>query len=188
MPATEIKLIDPATGETVPVGQPGELCTRGFGIMAGYDADPKATAEVLSPDGWLRSGDLAVMRDDHAFRIVGRVKDMIVRGGENVYPREIEEFLYTNPKVDEVQVVGVPDERLGEIVSAWIRLKPGLEATEEEIKEFCQGQIAYFKVPALVRFVDGFPTTVTGKIQKFIMRETEIAERDLAAVAQTATA
>ena len=188
MPATEIKLVDPVTLETVPVGQQGELCARGYLTMAGYDGDPAATQAVISPDGWLRSGDLAVMREDGAFRITGRAKDMILRGGENIYPREIEEYLYTHPKVAEVQVIGVPDPRLSEVVCAWIRLKPGEEATADEIRAYCRGRIAYFKIPELVRFVDSFPITVTGKIQKFRMREFEIQERGLAEVANVVTA
>jgi fatty-acyl-CoA synthase len=188
MPATEIRIIDPVSGHVVPVGQQGELCARGYLTMAGYDGDVAATQSVISPDGWLRSGDLAVMRDDGAFRITGRAKDMILRGGENIYPREIEEFLYTHPKVAEAQVIGVPDARLSEVVCAWIRLKPGQEATEEEIRDYCRGRIAYFKVPALIRFVDSFPITVTGKIQKFRMREMEIQERGLGDIASTVTA
>ena len=188
MPATEIRIIDPVSGHVVPVGQQGELCARGYLTMAGYDGDVAATQSVISPDGWLRSGDLAVMREDGAFRITGRAKDMILRGGENIYPREIEEFLYTHPKVAEAQVIGVPDARLSEVVCAWIRLKPGQEATEEEIRDYCRGRIAYFKVPALIRFVDSFPITVTGKIQKFRMREMEIQERGLGDIASTVTA
>lgn len=179
MPATEIQLVDLSTGRVVPTGEQGELCSRGPLVMVGYDGDPESTRKAIGPDGWLHSGDLAVMRDDSSIVITGRAKDMIIRGGENVYPREIEEFLYTNPAVDEVQVIGVPHERLGEVVCAWIRLKPGAEVTAEEIREFCHGKIAYFKVPELIRFVDSFPITVTGKIQKFRMRESEIEERGL---------
>ncbi len=188
MPATEIRVIDPVSGEVVPVGQQGELCARGYLTMAGYDGDVAATQGVIGPDGWLRSGDLAVMREDGAFRITGRAKDMILRGGENIYPREIEEFLYTHSKVAEAQVIGVPDPRLSEVVCAWIRLKPDQEATPEEIRDYCRGRIAYFKVPELIRFVNSFPITVTGKIQKFRMREFEIQERGLAEVAGTVTA
>jgi fatty-acyl-CoA synthase len=188
MPATEIKVVDPATGETLPAGQQGELCSRGYLVMKGYDDDEEATRKAVDRDGWLSSGDLAVMREDGCFRITGRLKDMILRGGENIYPREIEEFLYTNPKVAEVQVVGLPDARLGEVVLAWIRLKPGETATEVEIREFCNGKIAYFKVPAAVRFVDGFPMTVTGKVQKFRIREMEIEARGLEQVARVETA
>jgi fatty-acyl-CoA synthase len=188
MPATEIRIANPNNNETVARGEVGELRCKGFGVMKGYDADPKSTAEVFDPDGWLCSGDLAVMREDGYIRITGRLKDMILRGGENIYPREIEEFLYTHPKVADVQVIGIPDKRLGEVVSAWIVLKPGQTADEAEIKGFCQGQIAYFKIPAYVRFVDAFPLTVTGKVQKFRMREIEIEERGLADAAATETA
>jgi len=188
MPETEIKLVDLSSGETVPVGQQGELCSRGPLTMVGYDGDPEATRRTVDAEGWLHSGDLAVMQEDGAFRITGRAKDMIIRGGENIYPREIEEFLYTHPLIDEVQVIGVPDQRLGEVVCAWVRVKPGVEATAEEIREFCRGKIAYFKIPELIRFVDTFPITVTGKIQKFRMREAEIEERQLRHVAATVTA
>lgn len=188
MPATEIKIIDPATGTTLPAGKQGELCTRGYLVMRGYDGDPAATAAAIDREGWLHSGDLAVMRPDGCVRITGRLKDMILRGGENIYPREIEEFLYTHPKIAEAHVVGIPDARLGEVVLAWIRLKPGETATAEEIREFCQGKIAYFKVPEHIRFVDSFPMTLSGKVQKFRIREIEIAERGLQAVARTATA
>jgi fatty-acyl-CoA synthase len=179
MPATEIKIIDMASGEVVPIGEQGELCSRGPLVMVGYDGDPESTRKTIDADGWLHSGDLAVMHEDNSIVITGRAKDMIIRGGENVYPLEIENFLYTHPLIDDVQVIGVPDEKLGEVVCAWIRLKPGAELTAEEIREFCRGKIAYFKVPTLIRIVDGFPITVTGKIQKFRMRETEIEERGL---------
>jgi fatty-acyl-CoA synthase len=188
MPATEIKIVDPESGETVPYGRQGELCTRGYLVMAGYDADPESTGKVIDGEGWLHSGDLAVMRPDGCVKITGRLKDMIVRGGENIYPREIEEFLYSHPKVAEAQVVGLPHARLGETVLAWIRLKPGESATGEEIREFARGRIAYFKVPEHIRFVDSFPMTVTGKIQKFRIRQTEIEERGLGEVARTETA
>jgi fatty-acyl-CoA synthase len=188
MPATEIKIVDPESGETVPYGRQGELCTRGYLVMAGYDADPESTGKVIDGEGWLHSGDLAVMRPDGCVKITGRLKDMIVRGGENIYPREIEEFLYSHPKVAEAQVVGLPHARLGETVLAWIRLKPGESATGEEIREFARGRIAYFKVPEHIRFVDSFPMTVTGKIQKFRIRQIEIEERGLGEVARTETA
>ncbi len=173
MPATEIKIVDPASGETLPCGQQGELCSRGYLVMQGYDADEEATAKTVDAEGWLHSGDLAVMREDGCFRITGRLKDMIVRGGENIYPREIEEFLHAHPKVADVHVVGMPDARLGETVVAWVKLQPGETATEEELRRHCDGRIAYFKVPATIRFVDGFPMTVTGKVQKFRIREME---------------
>jgi len=156
--------------------------------MKGYDGDPEATAQVILPDGWLRTGDLAVMREDGCIHITGRSRDVIIRGGENIYPREVEEFLYTHCKVGEVQVIGIPDLRLGEIVVAWVRLKPGVEATEDEIRKFCEGQIAYYKVPAYVRFVTEFPATLSGKIQKYRMREFEIEARGLHNVARTAMA
>jgi fatty-acyl-CoA synthase len=174
MPATEIKIIDPATGASLPHGQQGELCSRGYLVMKGYDADEEATRKAIDAEGWLHSGDLAVMEPDGCVRITGRLKDMILRGGENIYPREIEEFLYSHPNVAEVQVAGIPDQRLGEIVLAWIRLKPGESCTAEEIRQFCDGRIAYFKIPAHIRFVEQFPMTVTGKVQKFRIREMEL--------------
>ncbi|MGH9666985.1 MAG: AMP-binding protein, partial [Bryobacteraceae bacterium] len=188
MPETEVKIVAPETGETLPVGEQGELCTRGYLVMNGYDDEPQATRNAIDADGWLHSGDLAVMRPDGYFRITGRAKDMIIRGGENIYPREIEEFLYTHPKIADVQVVGLPDERFGETVLAWIRLKNGETATEYEVRDFCRGKIAHFKVPHYIRFVDEFPMTVTGKVQKFRIREIEIAERGLQKIARTPTA
>ncbi len=183
LPATEVKIVDPATGVMLRPGLQGELCTRGYLVMQGYDRDPEATAKAIDTEGWLHTGDLAVQETDGSYRITGRLKDLIIRGGENIYPREVEEFLYSHPKVAEVQVVGLPHERLGEMVLAWIRLKPGCEATEAEIREFCDGQIAYFKIPEAIRFVDAFPATVTGKIQKFRIRELELESRELAAAA-----
>lgn len=156
--------------------------------MKGYDADPDATQKAIDAEGWLHTGDLAVMREDEYFRITGRAKDMIIRGGENIYPREVEEFLYSHPKIADVQVVGLPDARLGETVLAWIRLKPGESAGEEEIREFCKSKIAHFKVPQFIRFVDEFPVTVTGKIQKFRIREIEIEARGLQQVSRIETA
>ncbi|HLH00349.1 MAG TPA: AMP-binding protein [Bryobacteraceae bacterium] len=182
---TEVKIVS-GTGETVPVGEQGELCTRGYLVMKGYDQEPEATRRAVDKDGWLHTGDLATMRPDGYFRVTGRAKDMIIRGGENIYPRELEEFLYTNPKIADVQVLGVPDAKLGESVAAWIRLKE--PATEEEIRDFCRGKIAHFKIPQYIRFVDMFPMTVTGKVQKFRMREVEIQERGLEAAAQIQTA
>ncbi len=184
-PATEVKIVCGA-GETVPVGEQGELCTRGYLVMKGYDQEPEATARAVDKDGWLHTGDLATMRPDGYFRVTGRAKDMIIRGGENIYPREVEEFLYTHPKVADVQIVGLPDEKLGETVAAWIRLKE--PATEDEIRDFCRGKIAHFKIPQHIRFVDSFPMTVTGKIQKFKIREVEIKERGLEGVAEIQTA
>lgn len=185
---TEVKVVSTITGETQPCGEPGELCARGYMVMKGYDGEPEATRRAIDPEGWLHTGDLAAMRPDGCLRITGRAKDLIIRGGENVYPREVEEFLYTHPKVAEVQVVGLPDAKLGEAVCAWIRLKAERDATEEEIREFCRGKIAYFKVPQYIRFVDSFPTTVTGKIQKFKIREFEIRERGLEQAARVETA
>ena len=188
MPQTEIRVISTTTGETVPLGQQGEICARGYAVMKGYDGDAEGTALVVKPDGWLHTGDLGVMHADGCMHLTGRSRDVIIRGGENIYPREVEEFLYTHPKVGEVQVVGIPNERLGEIVVAWVRLRPGLEATETEIRDWCQGQIAYYKIPEHVRFVDDFPATLSGKIQKYKIREFEIEARGLQAVDKTATA
>jgi fatty-acyl-CoA synthase len=183
MPQTEIMIQSLETREAVPYDQQGEVCVRGYALMRGYDGDPEGTAMVIQSDGWLRTGDLGVMRPDGCIHITGRSRDVIIRGGENIYPREVEEFLYTHPKVGEVQVIGIPHARLGEIVVAWIRVRPGTEATEQEIKDFCQGQIAYYKIPEHVRFVTEFPATLSGKIQKYKMREYEIEARGLQAVA-----
>ena len=179
MPNVEVKLVNSA-GETVPLGEPGELCARGYLVMPGYDADEAATARAIDADGWLHTGDFALMREDGHFHIRGRAKDMIIRGGENIYPAEIEAFLFTNPKIGDVSVFGLPDLTLGETVAAWVRPKPGQELTAEEVREFCQGRIAHFKVPRHVRIVDSFPMTVSGKIQKFRIRESEIEELGLA--------
>jgi fatty-acyl-CoA synthase len=188
MPQTEIRISSPASGKPVPIGKQGEVCVRGFTLMKGYDGDPEATAQVIRADGWLHTGDLGIMREDGCIHLTGRSKDVIIRGGENIYPREVEEFLYTHPKVDETQVVGIPNARLGEIVVAWVRLAPGAEATEEEIREFCKGQIAYYKIPEYVRFVTKFPITLSGKIQKYKIREFEIEARGLQQEASAATA
>jgi len=188
MPQTEIRVASRATDETLPSGEQGEVCVRGYALMKGYDGDPEGTALVIRPDGWLHTGDLGIMREDGCIHLTGRSRDVIIRGGENIYPREVEEFLYTHPKVDEAQVVGIPHTRLGEIVVAWIRLKPGVESTEQEIRDFCQGQIAYYKIPEHVRFVTEFPATLSGKIQKYKIREFEIEARGLQQVASTATA
>ncbi len=184
-PNTEVKIVS-AIGETTPVGEQGELCARGYLVMKGYDQEPEATRRAIDEDGWLHTGDLATMDHDECIRITGRASDMIIRGGENVYPREVEEFLHTHPKIAEVQVVGIPDRRLGETIAAWIRLKEPVG--EEEIRDFCRGRIAYFKVPQYIRFVESFPMTVTGKVQKFRIREVEIRARGLEAVAQIRTA
>jgi len=178
--------VSAVSGETLPLGEQGELCARGYFVMKGYDQDPDATRRAVDSDGWLHTGDLAMMRPDGYFRVTGRARDMIIRGGENIYPREIEEFLYTHPKVSDVQVFGVPDPKFGESVAAWIRLKQ--PAAEDEIREFCRERIAYMKIPQYIRFVDSFPMTVTGKIQKYRMREIEIDERGLRAVSQIETA
>ena len=187
MPHTEVKIVGP-DNQTLAPGEQGELCTRGYLVMNGYDQDPEATARAIDSDGWLHTGDLATMREDGYYRITGRLKDMVIRGGENIYPREIEEFFYTHPKVADVQVFGVPDAKFGEALSAWIRLRSGESATEEEMREYCRSRISYFKVPAYIRFVDSFPMTVTGKIQKFKMREMEIETWNLGAAASIETA
>ena len=185
---TEVQIIDPETKQRVPVEQQGELCTRGYLVMKGYDGDPAATAEAIDQDGWLHTGDLAVMHANGYFSFRGRAKDTIIRGGENIYPREVEDFLHTHPKIADVYVIGIPDAKLGETVLAWAQLKAGEEATAEEIREFCRGKIAYFKIPQHVRFVDSFPMTVSKKVQKFVMREQEIRERGLEELANLATA
>jgi fatty-acyl-CoA synthase len=185
---TEVKLIDSRTGETVPVGTRGEICTRGYLVMKGYDGDEAATREVVDQDGWLHTGDLAILREDGYIHLTGRVRDVIIRGGENVYPKEVEEFLYTNPKVAAVEVVGLPDLKLGEAVLAWIKLKPGVTATEDEIREFCRGEISHFKIPQYVRFVDEFPATANGKTQKYLIRQQEIELRGLGQAAEVVTA
>jgi fatty-acyl-CoA synthase len=188
MPHTEIKIVDPGTGRTVPRGEPGEFLARGYPVMRGYWNDPERTAESIDQQRWMHTGDLATMDEQGYVRVVGRIKDMVIRGGENVYPREIEEFLYTHPKVADVQVIGVPDERYGEELMAWIVLRPGEQCTDEEIREFCRGQIAHYKIPRYVKFVDSFPMTVTGKVQKFKMRETAVQELGLDKAAAIATA
>jgi len=174
-PHVEVKIID-ERGNTLPRGEQGELCTRGYSVMLGYWDDEARTREAIDSEGWMHTGDLATMDEGGFVNITGRVKDMIIRGGENIYPREIEEYLYRNPKIRDVQVFGVPDEKYGEEVCAWIVLQDQMEMDEIEVIEFCKGQIAHFKIPRHIRFVDSFPMTVTGKIQKFVMRE-EMAER-----------
>ncbi len=188
IPHVEVKIADPETGEDLASGEQGELCARSFMNMKGYYRMPEATEAAIDAEGWLHTGDLAVADADGYYKITGRLKDMIIRGGENVYPREIEEFLYTNPKVADVQVIGVPDQRFGEEIMAWVMLKADQEATEEEIKEFCRGRIAHYKVPRYVKFVSEFPMTVTGKIQKFVMREESIRELQLEGAAGIETA
>jgi len=188
MPHTEIKIVDPGTGRTVARGEPGEFLARGYPVMRGYWNDPERTAESIDQQRWMHTGDLATMDEQGYVRVVGRIKDMVIRGGENVYPREIEEFLYTHPKVADVQVIGVPDERYGEELMAWIVLRPGEQCTDEEVREFCRGQIAHYKIPRYVKFVDSYPMTVTGKVQKFKMRETAVQELGLDKAAAIATA
>lgn len=188
LPGMEVRIVAPGSVEPLPVGTPGELIVRGPCVMKGYYHKAKETAEAITPDGWLRTGDLAVETADGYYRITGRIKDMIIRGGENIYPREIEEFLYTHPAIADVQVVGLPDEKYGEEVSAWVRLKPGQSLTEEQLREFCKGKIAHYKVPRYVVFVEEYPTTVTGKIQKFRLREMGIERFGLRKAASVATA
>ena len=188
LPGVEVRLVDPETGLVVGPGQQGELQTRSAMVMKGYFNMPEATADAIDADGWLHTGDLATVDEDGYYKITGRLKDMIIRGGENIYPREIEEFLYTHPQIDDVQVIGVPDERFGEEVMAWVRLKPDADATEESIRDFCRGKIAHYKVPRYVKFTDEFPMTVTGKIQKFRMREMAVEELALQTAANVQTA
>jgi fatty-acyl-CoA synthase len=178
-PHLECKIIDPETGNIVPSGTPGELCTRGYSVMLGYWENAAATAASIDAARWMHTGDLAVMNEDGYVNICGRLKDMIIRGGENIYPREIEEFLYTHPQISEVQVIGVPDMKHGEEVCAWIRLRDGQQASEDDVREYCRGQIASYKIPRYIRFTTEFPTTVTGKMQKFRMREISVEELGL---------
>ena len=187
-PHVEVKIIDPEAGATVARGDPGELCTRGYSVMAGYWDDPDRTAEAIDADGWMHTGDLATMDDEGYVNIVGRSKDMVIRGGENVYPREVEEFLYSHPLIADVQVVGVPDARYGEELMAWIIPRAGASIDVEAVREFCQGRIAHYKVPRYVKTVDAFPMTVTGKVQKFKMREQAIDELGLSDSAAVRTA
>ena len=179
-PHVEVKIID-AEGAVVPPGERGELCTRGYSVMLGYWNDEEKTAEAIDAAGWMHTGDLATLDEQGYGNIVGRIKDMVIRGGENIYPREIEEYLYRHPKIGDVQVIGVPDKKYGEELCAWVKLREGESATEEEIKAFCKGQIAHFKIPRYIRFVESFPMTVTGKVQKFVMREQTMEELGLVA-------
>jgi fatty-acyl-CoA synthase len=187
-PHVEIKVIDPVSERVIDRGETGELCTRGYSVMLGYWDDEERTAEAIDRGGWMHTGDLAVMDDEGYLRIVGRSKDMLIRGGENVYPREIEEFLYAHPDVADVQVIGVPDARYGEEIMAWIVPRAGAAPDQESIAEFCRGKIAHYKVPRYVQTVDEFPMTVTGKVQKFKLRERAIEELGLAEVAAIETA
>jgi fatty-acyl-CoA synthase len=177
-PHVEIKIVD-GEGRIVPPGTSGELCTRGYSVMLGYWGDEEKTAEAIDRAGWMHTGDLATLDAEGYCNIVGRIKDMVIRGGENVYPREVEEFLFRHPKIEAVQVVGVPDLKYGEELCAWVKLKPGASAGVEEIQTFCKGQIAHYKIPRYIKFVDSFPMTVTGKVQKFLMREQMIRELGL---------
>lgn len=188
LPFVEVKVVDPETGRILPVGEQGELCARGYNVMKYYYNNPEATDNAIDENRWLHTGDLAVMTEDGYFKITGRIKDMIIRGGQNIYPREVEEFIYTHPKIADVQVVGVPDKKYGEEVCAWIKLKSGETASEEEIKEYCKGNIAHYKIPHYIKFTDSFPMTVTGKIRKIEMREISTKELGLEDVAKIVTA
>ena len=171
LPHLELKVISPESGEVLPVGAVGELCTRGYSVMRGYWEDAAKTSEAIDAEGWMHSGDLATIDEDGYVNIAGRIKDLVIRGGENVYPREVEEFLYRHPAIQDVQVIGVPDQKYGEELCAWAILRDGATLTEDGLRAFCKGQIAHYKIPRYIRFVESFPMTVTGKIQKFVMRE-----------------
>ena len=188
LPHLEVKIIDPITGNLVERNTGGELCTRGYSVMLGYWNNPEATAEAIDEHGWMHTGDLGTIDDDDYVNIVGRIKDMIIRGGENIYPREIEDYLYRHPDISDVQVIGVPSERYGEELMAWIKLKEGASVTTADLEAFCRGQVASYKIPRYWKIVDDFPMTVTGKIQKFKMREMAIEELDLRAASTVATA
>ena len=183
MPHLEVKIVDDQ-GCIVPRGESGELCTRGYSVMSGYWGEEKKTHEVLDEAGWMHSGDLATIDQAGYCRIVGRIKDLVIRGGENISPREVEEYLYRHPAVRDVQVIGVPDAKFGEELCAWIVLRPGESASDEEIRRFCRGQIAHFKIPRYIKFVASFPVTATGKVQKYVMREQ--MSRELTSAAQRA--
>lgn len=179
LPGVEIKIIDPNSGHTMPTGQQGELCARGHGTMLGYYHNNEATRATIDPDGWVHTGDLALQRPDGCFRITGRLKDMVIRGGENIYPREIEEFLFTHPAIAQAAVFGVPDPKYGEELCAWIQLHHNIAVSPQEVRDFCKRSLAHYKVPRYIKFVDAFPTTVSGKIQKFKMREQMCVELKL---------
>ncbi|MFZ0578521.1 MAG: AMP-binding protein [Psychrobacillus psychrotolerans] len=170
-PGVEVKIIDPITGEDTPTGVPGELCTRGYLVMKGYYKNEQATKTAIDPNGWLHTGDIAVVDEEGYIDITGRIKDMVIRGGENIYPKEVEEFLYQHPKVQDVQVVGVPDPKYGEELMAWVILKSGEHITSDELKEYCKGKISYHKIPKYIEFIESYPMTASGKIQKFLLRE-----------------
>ena len=186
-PHIEVKVIDPASGEVLPRNTSGELCTRGYSVMLGYWNNPESTGQAIDAGRWMHTGDLATMDDDGYVNIVGRIKDMVIRGGENIYPREIEEFLYTHPDVSDVQVIGVPSEKYGEEVMAWVKLRDGATVTSEELTAFCRNKIATYKIPRYWKFVDEFPMTISGKIQKFKMRESAAEDLALGSVASTAS-
>ncbi len=187
-PHVEIKIVDPTTGRVMPRGTPGELCTRGYSVMLGYWNDPHATREAIDDGRWMHTGDLGTMDPQGYVKIVGRIKDMVLRGGENIFPREVEEFIYTVPGVSDVQVIGVPDAKYGEELMAWVKLRPGVTLTGEEIRAYCKGKIATYKIPRYYKFVDSFPMTVTGKVQKYKMRQAAIEELGLQKAASIETA
>ncbi len=187
-PHVEVKVTDPETGCVLPRGAQGEMCIRGYSVMLGYWNEPAKTAEAIDAARWMHTGDLAVMDAAGYLNIVGRLKDMVIRGGENIYPREIEEFLYGHPAIEDVQVIGVPDLKYGEELCAWIRVRPGVELDADQVRSYCQGKIAHYKIPRYVRFTSDFPMTITGKVQKFKMRETSIAELELEEAGQVRTA
>jgi len=187
-PHVEVKIVDPTSGRVVPRGVTGELCTRGYSVMLGYWEDAPSTRQAIDAGRWMHTGDLATLDEDGYVNIVGRIKDMVLRGGENVYPREVEEFLYTRPEIADVQVIGVPDVKYGEELMAWVKLRPGAAVTGDELRAFCKGKIATYKIPRYWKFVDGFPMTVTGKVQKYKMREQAITELGLEAAARVRTA
>ena len=185
-PHVEVKIVDPSTGRTLPRGEPGELCTRGYSVMLGYWDNEEATRAAIDVARWMHTGDLATMDDAGYVNIVGRIKDMVIRGGENIYPREVEEFLHTNPAIAEVQVIGVPDPKYGEELCACVRVRPGMSVTADEVREFCRGKMAHYKVPRHVVVVEEFPMTVTGKVQKYLLRQAMTAQLGLAAEVSTA--
>jgi fatty-acyl-CoA synthase len=187
-PHVEVKIVDPETGETVPRGTAGEQCTRGYSVMSGYWEDPGATGRAIDSEGWMHTGDLAVMTADGYLQIVGRIKDMIIRGGENISPREVEEFLYEFPEVLDAQIIGVPSERYGEELMAWVRLREGANLTEAELVARCRGRIATYKIPRHWKFVDAFPMTISGKVQKYRLRAIASEELGSGPAAQTTTA
>jgi len=187
-PHVECKIVDPSTGAAVPPGTAGEVCTRGYLVMLGYWDNDEATRDAIDTAGWMHTGDLGVMDDEGYLNISGRIKDMIIRGGENIYPREIEEFIYTHPAVADVQVIGVPDAKYGEEICAWVRLREGHQLELDELTAFCQGKIAHYKVPRYLEIVDEFPMTVTGKIRKVEMREISTKRLGLGDAASVETA